>query len=290
MRIIKNDLTLDIGSEINFLHTSDNHLSHADERDTERKVKLAKQRYIDFGGLKYDYENELDEAVDYCKRNCDMLLHTGDIMDFVSCRNLDLAKEKLSSCEYFLCAGNHEYSLYVGEAKEDEAYRDISLGLVSGYFNNDLTFASRIYKGINLVAVDNGYYYFRKSQTEMLKKEIDKGFPIILLLHVPLYTKELYEASMTAHRNYCAYLCGVPEDLTKVFDPYRYEQQRTSEETEEFIKLVEASAGKNGIIKLILAGHLHFDWQGYIYGIPQLVTGGGVARSARHITITGGRK
>lgn len=119
-----------------------------------------------------------------------------------------------------------------------------------------------------------------------MKKEKEKGLPVVLMLHVPLFTEELYHTSMAKHRNECAYLCGVPDELTEVYSPHRREQQRTDALTKEFIELVKANSGKNGVIKLILAGHTHFDWQGEIYGIPQLVTGGGVAGSARLIALS----
>jgi len=58
------------------------------------------------------------------------------------------------------CAGNHEFSQYVGEAEEDEAYKAQSFAAVQGVYPNDLVFASRIVHGVNFVAVDNTYYRF----------------------------------------------------------------------------------------------------------------------------------
>ena len=37
----------------------------------------------------------LSEAVAYARRHCDFLLHTGDLIDFVSESNLDIAKRLL---------------------------------------------------------------------------------------------------------------------------------------------------------------------------------------------------
>lgn len=286
MKITTN--TLKIGEAegtIRLLHTSDNHLSHADERDGERKIKLAESRYRAFGGDGNHYEDELDAAIEYATENCDLLVHTGDVIDFVSRKNLELAKQKLSRCEYFIAAGNHEFSLYVGEAKEDDPYRAQSFELVQSAFANPLDFASRVIKGVNLVAADNGYYYFRPAQTEALKRELERGLPIILLFHTPLYTRELYDKMLLDRRQPCAYLAGAPDELLQCYDEHRREQQKTTPETERFISLVRENCGKDGLIKAILAGHLHFDWEGDYFGVPQYVTGGGVFASAREIVI-----
>ena len=51
------------------------------------------------------------------------IIHTGDLIDFVSLANLERAERFISENDCFTVAGNHEFSLYVGEAKEDAASR-----------------------------------------------------------------------------------------------------------------------------------------------------------------------
>ena len=51
-------------------------------------------------------------------------------VDVVEQLAIDRAKEFCETVDVFMAAGNHEFSLYVGEAWEDEAYRNQSLALV----------------------------------------------------------------------------------------------------------------------------------------------------------------
>ncbi|MBQ2706718.1 MAG: metallophosphoesterase, partial [Clostridia bacterium] len=85
--------------------------------------------------------------------------------------------------DVFFAAGNHEFSLYVGEAWEDADYRNQSLAKVQAAFGNDIRFSSRIIGGVNLVAIDDGYSRFDEEHLDLLKAEVAKGLPIVLLMH-----------------------------------------------------------------------------------------------------------
>ncbi len=261
------------------LHLSDNHLAFADERDDERKNILAKNRLKEFdrhgGVMKY-----LNEQLAYAKEHALPVLYTGDFIDFVSHKNLEMAQALLQDVDYFMATGNHEFSLYVGEAFEDEDYKMQSYDFVQKHFKNDLTFASREMGGINFVAADNSYYRFTKSQLEKLKREAEKGLPIILMLHCPLHTDELYHLIMDDLHFPCGYLTGTPEPLLKPYDDYRYRQQKPDEETEAFIDYVYACSK----IKAVLAGHMHENAKSRLpSGIMQYITGGGYKGHAREI-------
>ena len=187
VKYVNTKIEIGLPKPLRFLHATDNHLSLADERDNERKRKLAAARHKAFVGDTNRIQENLDEMVDYCSRNCDLLLHTGDLIDFVSYKNVEVGKSYLDRTDYFMCAGNHEFSQYVGEAWEDEAYKYQSFNLVQTMTKYDLEFASRVVGGVNLVGVDNGYYYFLWSQLAALKAEVAKGLPILLLMHNPIY-------------------------------------------------------------------------------------------------------
>ena len=97
------------------IHVSDTHIVRVDNRDDERKMKLAAgRRFAPWG------EHYLDEAIRAAKDRGDLLLHTGDLIDFVSAANLDCAAVHFAAGDWFVSSGNHEFSRYVGEAKEDE--------------------------------------------------------------------------------------------------------------------------------------------------------------------------
>ena len=98
------------------VHVSDTHIVRADRRDDARKITLAANRTFAPWG-----EHYLDEAIRAAESAGEMLIHTGDLIDFVSAANLDMAEGHFAGHDWFASSGNHEFSQYVGEAKEEWA-------------------------------------------------------------------------------------------------------------------------------------------------------------------------
>ena len=282
VKYVNTKIEIGLPKPLRFLHATDNHLSLADERDNERKRNLAVARHKAFVGNTNRIQENLDEMVDYCNKNCDILLHTGDLIDFVSYKNVEVGKSYLDKTDYFMCAGNHEFSQYVGEAWEDEAYKYQSFSLVQTMTKYNLEFSSRVAGGVNLVGVDNGYYYFLWSQLAALKSEVAKGLPILLLMHNPIYTPDLYDEMMLRRKSACAYVCGCPAEKMACYDAHRRKQQQPYFATNEFIDYVK----NEPLIKAFITGHLHFNYEGELVpGKMQYVTGGGFRGDARLIEV-----
>ena len=110
MQLLKNTLEIGLEKPVKILHVTDSHIAFADEYDDERKHELVK-RFESPERVEY-----LKEQIAYSKENCDVLVHTGDLMDFVSHANTIKAREILADEHIFCIAGNHEYSQYVGES------------------------------------------------------------------------------------------------------------------------------------------------------------------------------
>ena len=261
-------ILLNIGANKPFklIHASDTHITFADARDDERKIRLSETRARVFPRA---FEN-LEEIGHACEEDGAVLAYTGDLIDFVSEKNLDVCRDFINHHDTFFTAGNHEFSLYVGEAWEDEAYRNQSLAKVQSCFTNDIRMSSRTINGVKLIALDNSYYLFDPDQLAFLKKECAEGLPVILLLHTPLYTPELHEFMMIERKQPCGYLCGTPFCELKNYPEYRQRQQtpdRTTLDTFDFI-----SACTN--IKVLLTGHNHVSVVSTFAGrIPQYTIG-----------------
>ncbi len=250
MNIIKNKLCLGATKPFAFMHMSDTHFCYADEWDNERKRDLAQSRDPVFP----DAERYAREAEEFAKANGILICHTGDLIDFVSEANLARTKQFTDANDVFLAAGNHEFSQYVGEAWEDEAYRNQTLDKVQACFKNNIRFDSRKINGVNLIAIDNGYYQFDEGQFASLKMEAEYGLPMVLFMHTPLYCPELYESiRANGMLGDCAYIAGVPEELMKGFSAYRYRQQKPDEVTLETLEFIN----NEPLIKAVFAGHLH---------------------------------
>ena len=282
MNIIKTRIEIGLEKPFRALHMSDNHIALADERDDARKMELAegRTRAFNHGKTGNVAVEEYERQLDYARAHRLPILYTGDLCDFVSYKNLDYARDTLRDFDYFMAVGNHEFSLYVGEAFEDLPYKMKSFDLVQSYFRNDLHFASRVMGGVNFVALDNGYYRFDADQLAQMKREIEKGLPIVLMMHNPLHTQELYDEMMTNRKQPCAYLTGTPDALMTGYDEYRFRQQQADADTMAFIDYIYTQP----LIKAVLAGHLHFNYETRLpSGIMQYVTGGGYCGDARDI-------
>lgn len=274
-------VTVKAGAEKPFkaLQISDSHLCLADARENDRKRKLAKSRFVHFS----KGEKCLDASLAYAAENNELLLYTGDLIDFVSEENLEAIHKKLKPATAYGSSGNHEFSQYVGEAREDAAYKAQSFERVQKAYPNDLTLCSRIVNGINFVAFDDVYYNMTADQLARFKAEAAKGLPIVALCHCPLYTPELFDTVMQKPGARCSYLVGVPDSKTKNYEPHRYIQQRPDRQTLDFIQWLKDQS----LLKAIFCGHLHFGWSGQFSATAkQYVVGANYSGQAYEISFT----
>lgn len=279
MTTVRTRLAIGATKPFEILHITDTHLMYADERDGERKIELAKNRKLVFPHA----EEAFFEICALANELRIPIVHTGDLLDFVSVKNLEEAKKFTDEYDVFMSAGNHEFSLFVGEAFEDEAYRNQSLDRVQKVFKNDIRASSRVINGVNFVAIDNGYYLFDEKQLAFLQAEAKKGYPIVLAVHVPIFEEALFH-DLFYHREKfgmcplldpCAYIAGVPEALLKDYAPHLYQQQKQNEVTERTIAYIKSEP----LIKAVLCGHLHCDSEAWLKeGVPQILTGMETAR------------
>jgi len=232
------------------LHISDTHLTDAYPDEDQWKQRLKARSTAHFGGCQ---EDALRESVAWAKANCDYLVHTGDIMDWHSRKNLDLVRRHLGTVTIG-SLGNHEYTLYhylsreAGVNKSPAEIREI----LKPYFPFDLTFSSQVVNGVNFVSLDDALGRVTVEQADRFKAEVAKGYPIILLKHVPFYTDFIwtatakYWASGTHYRT-----TGAPARRGSA------ELQKSDPVTRDFIAYLKTVRE----LKAILAGHEHFTVQ-----------------------------
>lgn len=255
-------LTIAVGATKPFkaLHLSDTHLTRVDSRDNERKHRLAASRQRVFPWA----EHYFDAAIRYARERNLMILHTGDLQDFVSEANIEFIREQLGIGDWYASAGNHEYSQYVGEAKEDAAYKAQSYDKVQAVFPNDLTVASRVINGVNFVAIDNVYYYVTREQHAAVEREFAKGLPVVLLCHIPFYTPKHCLETLIRQKGRTSYMMATPP---KVIDDFRrdpasaavepYRSRAVSYDIDEPTFEFHAWLKEQSQLKAILCGHMH---------------------------------
>ena len=256
-------LTINVGAEKPFsaLHISDSHLTRVFDSESQRKRDLSVRRQRIFPWA----EHYFDAHIRYAADNDMIMLHTGDLIDFVSEANLSFIEGQLGVDNWFASAGNHEYSQFVGEAREDAAYKAQSYDKVQAAYPNNLTLASQVVNGVNFVAIDDVYYNFTEQQHELMEREVKRGLPIVMMCHVPLYTPRHCEYSLKQTKGLAAYLTGAPLEITSKYREYpnlapdekwrnRSIQHRADKPTLDFIAWLKEQPE----LKAILCGHCHY--------------------------------
>ena len=283
LQIIKTEFHIGLQTPVRLLHVTDSHICLANEADAAYDPELidhAKQRGDAFGG-EAQVESYFEQAMDYARREGIPMLHTGDLYDCMTEANFAYMEKALASVDSIYAAGNHDFCHFVGRAIEDYQYKWENLRRVQPHVKQNLYFDSRIIGGVNIVTLDDGYYLFNKGQKEMLRAEAAKGYPIVLCMHVPLYTPKL--AELILEHNPCAYVTGAPREMYTKYPNDRRLQQNPDRATLEMIEYIKSEP----MIRLIVAGHVHRNFEEPLdNGVMQICTEGGYHGYARELILT----
>lgn len=274
LKIIKNTLRIGAKKPFKLLHMTDTHITRGAPDGMNRTPTFD----VDYKGCAEDY---FFRALEYAKANGMTLLHTGDIIDFFSKENFDFVDEYFGDADYIYAAGNHDFCHYLGRAKEDYEYKWEKIVDIAPHIKNNLYFYSRVINGVNIVALDNSYYLVDRGQLEALKAEVAKGYPVILAMHVPLYTDELKKVC-DEDEDPLTYSMATPKEILDGYNGYRRSQMSPDAETLEFVEYIKNEKA----IKALVTGHRHLNQEGEVRdGLVQYVTHGSFAGYVREITI-----
>lgn len=274
MKIIETELNIGVAQPFSVIHMADTHFTLADERDDAKKRWLGEDRAAIFPEAMQMYEaaKKLSHETGYT------IVHTGDFIDFVSEANLDMTKRFIEECDVFYAAGNHDFSLYCGEAWEDADYRNRSLAKVQACHKNDIRMSSRVIGGVNFIALDDGYYRFDREHIDFVKAEVRRGLPIVLVIHKPMYDPQIYTASAECHHN--GALVGIPDEYSKYWDDERRREICPDDITRDAVEYFKSESQ----IKALICGHFHLNYEGVDEsGRPVLLTDTKTLRIIRFI-------
>ena len=190
--------TVEIGLQKPFsvLHISDTHLTAAYDHENHKKQQLHGARTTTFGGRQ---EEALRDALSWAKQHVDYVVHTGDLIDWQSEANFDLV-EKYFGKGVIGSMGNHEFTtdMWLSEPKEEhtESYKNHTRDILQGVYPFNISLYSQIANGVNFVTLDDVYGYVTEAQVALFMKEVAKGLPIVLCMHVPFYTDNIWRATV----------------------------------------------------------------------------------------------
>ncbi len=285
LEIIKTEIHIGLPAPLRLLHVTDSHISRWDEIDRledadKPLLAMERKKYFD-GGINGQAEYLYEQALAYAKKENIPVVHTGDLIDFLSHANFAYMDQTLADVDIIYAAGNHDFCHFVGRAKEDYAYKWENIKIVAPHIKQNLYFDSQVRNGVNLITMDDTYYLLTDGQTELLRAEAAKGLPMLLFLHVPLYTEDY--ARMVLAEQPCAYLTGAPKELCDTYPEDRRLQQTPDAATLRCIDYIQSEP----LIKAVVCGHMHRNVEGPLQsGIMQYTTDGSYAGYIRELILT----
>ena len=251
-------LELKVGAKKPFgaLHFSDPHLTlmSAAEQKTDEIRQIFKERVPVFPQNVVNFTATLD----YASEKGLFPICSGDVVDYVSEANQAFVRRSFAPFRgRMICSiGNHEYWDPIGN-RPCARLREI----LSAPFGNDLTVSSHVVNGVNVVAVDDGVEQIGEEASRRVKKEFEKGLPVVLVTHQPFYLPGLFhEVWVTKNakgRSGTASLVGVPEDKLAEYRPDQISYARPRPSTLAFLTWLRQQPR----LKAILCGHTHSYWQ-----------------------------
>lgn len=242
--------TVEIGLERAFsvLHLSDSHFTAAYDYENEKKQQLCEKRTQTFGGRQ---EEALADALAWAKQHVDFIVHTGDLIDWQSEANFDLVRKYFGD-GLVGSLGNHEFStdMWLSDPKEEhtEQYKDNTRTMLQEVYPFDVRFHSQVVNGVNFITLDDVYGYVTEEQVERFEKELKRGLPIVMCMHVPFFTDAIWRATVRFWKDKGQLQSGALPERTGA-----YKKQLTDPVTRDFI----ARLKEEPLLRCILAGHEH---------------------------------
>lgn len=272
----ENEITVKgLSKEYTFFHLTDLHATALSPSD-KAGMSASRLSYIENRRKAYTIkgfrtEERIYSYFKYAEDiNADLMIMTGDIIDYPSEANVSLLYRAVnsSSIKSLFCLGNHDWT-YADDYHTPNA--------VSKYIpkfeelcGGDPYFSYVEYEDLILVNIDNSTNKVSKDTVDKFFKLYEKNKPIVLSLHVPLYSEKLAEY-------------GIEKEGTS----YTMGGNALCKDDPNVKRLYEAVClDENTPVVAVLAGHLHISFEeSFPNGVPQYVTDGGFWGQCRILTL-----
>lgn len=239
---------LGLKKPFSILHISDSHLSAVYAHESEKKQQLCVERTKTFGGHQ---EEALRDAIAWAKQHVDFIVHTGDLIDWQSEANFDLVRKYFGD-GLVGSMGNHEFTpdMWLSDPKEEksERFKDNTRKKLQEVYPFNVRFQSQVVNDVNFITLDDVYAYVTEEQVRLFKEEVKKGLPIVLCMHVPFITDNIWRATCRLWKDNGPLTSSELPAFTG-----DYKVQKEDPVTRDFIAYLR----QEPLLKCILTGHEH---------------------------------
>ena len=232
------------------LHLTDSHMNETDGREG---LDILAESIRDYGFDALETRRFFTEALAYAnERRCDGVVLTGDIVNGATINNLDYLDRQLRllTSPYLYTLGNHDWE-YPFQAWSDETRRS-QYPKFNRFVDGNPACQSKVVNGVNLMALDNSTYQITEKQLAFAEKQLARGLPTLLFMHIPIYIPSLLEDVM---KNWRAPIMMAAEGWDKRLQKTWLVEDPTAE-TRRFYRLLMENPYRNLIA--VFCGHVHF--------------------------------
>lgn len=173
-----------------FYHTSDAHVAWADPEDPQQDRELA-QKHAHKWNLSGIFPlDAFDAALQMAQQDrADGIFLCGDIADYYKPAIVRYIRQRLADCgtEPLYVWGNHEGNSYTEVISDLRA----QYGDYEDMMHGDPAFWVRDFGEFLVAGMDNGDKTITPQQLEALRQVCADGRPVLLLMHIPVYTEAM---------------------------------------------------------------------------------------------------
>jgi predicted MPP superfamily phosphohydrolase len=198
----------ELNDSLKIMQITDAHISVEDEKESDlmkygermHKAYMNPVKNYSQDIYKTTFENLDDLLLKAKNENVELLILTGDIVNFPSAASVNWVHDRLmkTGIRWLYISGNHDWH-YEGMTGNLDSLRRTwtERSLMPLYNGLNPLFYSSIINGINFVGIDNSTGETVQDQVDFLNVQLTKNEPIVLISHIP-YKLESPEQSPMA--------------------------------------------------------------------------------------------
>lgn len=279
--VIVNEEKVDIDNldkPFKIIFIADTHVALCDDRDEEVREKTD-TRYLDFIVDSKSSAENFEELFKYIRKaKPDLVILGGDITDSATYESIEFVEKQLDKleCPYVYITGNHDFE-YGSEYFSETAYSEY-LPRLRNITDVNNGYQVMEFDQFTILGVDDGSNQVCDDIGKGIAEAKEIGKPVILVTHVPFVPFVDKEELIQRTNDVWG---GMDSGDSRTLMGYGGIMPNGS--TQELMGFI---AEDDSLVKLVLAGHVHFYHKDALTNnVYQVITGAGYQRSLVEVTL-----
>lgn len=195
------------GDPIDIVHITDLHFNYMNANDLKAQNATLMSTYKNRTWLANGASARVARKVLDFAAFADQLVITGDTLDYLSDGAVEMMYKEIWGLypDALIASGNHDYVQQM-QGTVGEIYTiEERYAMMQSVWKHDVTYTSKVLGDkVMVIQLDNGQQKFLDNQVALLTADLatarQKGYTVLLFMHIPLYTNNPAESSVNALR------------------------------------------------------------------------------------------